>query len=320
MDLRNKVIRNLLHLLIALALNIVLVYTEECPPANLIKPCNCAEMPFPLVECGGISDMETLEQIFDRTADRSFHTFALYNSSLQYLPASAISRKKFQQIMLVNVTMNAMFDRMPDPSNRVFMIMTMNSTFLRGVGWELFKTLKGLEVVSITRTEVKSLSKSFVDNISTKIKRFHMFDSRVRKIQYNVFSQLTDLYDLRIDNGGIKSLKRSMFPQNSRITGFYFPNNEITSLPDDLFTNMSKLEYIDFHNNKITQVTEPVFGGVYNTLKELVMDENPIICDCSIRWYVTRYRGTLKGNCGGPEDRKGRSLQSLTPKDFTYCH
>ncbi|GFY45918.1 uncharacterized protein TNIN_402951 [Trichonephila inaurata madagascariensis] len=234
MDLRNKVNRNLLFLLTALALNFVLVYTE-CPPAKLIIPCNCVEIPFPLVECGGISEMETLEQVFDRTGDRSFHTFALYNSSLQYLPASAISRKKFQQIMLVNVTMNAMFDKLPDPSNKVFMITMMNSTFLRGVGWELFKPLKGLEVVSITSTEIKSLSKSFVDNISTKVKRFHVFDSRVRKIQYNVFSHMTDLYDLRIDNGGLKSLKRSMFPEHSKITGFYFPNNEITSLPDDLF-------------------------------------------------------------------------------------
>ncbi|GFT88209.1 uncharacterized protein NPIL_637751 [Nephila pilipes] len=99
-----------------------------------------------------------------------------------------------------------------------------------------------------------------------------------------------------------------------------FWNNGIDSLPDDLFTNMPKLQYVDFSDNKITQITEPVFGGVYNTLKVLQMEGNPVICDCSIRWYMSRYRGTLKGNCGAPEDRQGRSFQSLTAKDFTYCN
>ncbi|GBN12192.1 hypothetical protein AVEN_131910-1 [Araneus ventricosus] len=46
---------------------------------------------------------------------------------------------------------------------------------------------------------------------------------------------------------------------------------------------------------------------------------NPVICDCSLQWYMSRYRGTLKGNCAGPEDRKGKSFLSLTPSDFSYC-
>ncbi|CAL1300680.1 unnamed protein product [Larinioides sclopetarius] len=293
--------------------------SAECPPATLIRPCECVEMPFTLVNCGEITDMETLVDVFRRTADRKFHSFALYNSSVQFLPASAISAKRFEQILLVNVSMTAMFDQSPDLSNNISMITIMGSRFLRGLGWENWGNLKKLHTISIHTTEVKNLGKSFVDNISGTVQRFHLFDSRVRKIQYNAFSHMTSLYDIQMQNAEIKSLRRSLFPTPSKIRTFNFPDNQVESLPDDLFTNMPELAYIDLSGNRITTISQAVFGNVYNTLKELKMESNPIVCDCSMRWYMSRYRGTLKGNCAGPEDRKGKSFHSLTPRDFTYC-
>ncbi|GBN88782.1 hypothetical protein AVEN_187675-1 [Araneus ventricosus] len=295
------------------------IITAECPPATLIKPCDCVDMPFTLVECGGITDMQTLVSVFERTADRKFHSFALHDSSVQYLPASAISAKRFEQILLVNVTMTAMFDQRPDTSNNISMITIMESKFLRGIGWEYWGNLKKLQTISIHGTEVKSLGKSFVDNISGTVQRFHLFDSRVRKLQYNAFSHMTGLYDLIVQNAEIKFLRRSLFTTPSKIRTFKFPDNQIDSLPDDLLTKMPVLEYIDLSGNKITTITQAVFGNVYNTIKELNMENNPVICDCSLQWYMSRYRGTLKGNCAGPEDKKGKSFQSLTQRDFSYC-
>lgn len=293
--------------------------TAECPPANLIKPCNCVDMPFTLVECGGITDMQTLVSVFQRTADRKFHSFALHNSSVQFLPAAAISAKRFEQILLVNVTLTAMFDQRPDPSNNVSMITVMGSRFMRGIGWENFGNLKKLHTISIHGTEVKSLGKSFVDNVSPTVRRFHLYDSRVRKVQYNAFSHMRDLYDIQVQHAEIKSLRRSLFPNPSKIETFNFPDNQIDSLPDDLFTEMPKLNYIDLSGNKISTLTQAVFGNVYNKLEKLIMENNPVVCDCSLRWYMSRYKGTLVGNCAGPEDRKGRSFHDLTPKDFSYC-
>ncbi|KAF8766427.1 Platelet glycoprotein V like protein [Argiope bruennichi] len=231
--------------------------TAECPPEALIKPCLCENIPFPLVECGGITEMETLVRVFERTADRKFHSFALHDSTLQFLPASAISAKKFEQLLLVNVTMTAMFDKRPDPSNNISMITIMHSKFLRGIGWENFGNLKKLKIISIHDTEVKSLGKSFVDNVSDSLRRFHLYDSRIRKLQYNAFSHLTALYDLQVQNADIKSLRS---------------DNQIETLPDDLFTKMPHLEYINLSGNKISTISQAVFGDVYNTIKELKME------------------------------------------------
>ncbi|GBL53295.1 hypothetical protein AVEN_232867-1, partial [Araneus ventricosus] len=43
---------------------------------------------------------------------------------------------------------------------------------------------------------------------------------------------------------------------------------------------------------------------------------NPVICDCSLQWYMSRYRGTLKGNFVQAlvAHRKGKSFLSLTPR------
>ncbi|GBN12181.1 hypothetical protein AVEN_131902-1 [Araneus ventricosus] len=295
------------------------IITAECPPEILIKPCSCRDFPITLVECGGITDMQTLVSVFERTADRKFSSFALRNSSLQYLPASSITAKRFEEILLVNVTMTAMFDQSPDTSNNISRITILESKFLRGIGWENWGNLKKLQTILIHGTEVKSLGKSFVDNMSATVQRFHLIGSRVRKMQYNAFSEMTGLYDLKVLNSEIKSLRRSLFMTPTIMSSLNFADNQIDTLPDDLFTEMPSLQYINLSGNLITTITEAVFGDVYDRIYQLRMDNNPVVCDCSLQWYMSRNRRTLKGNCAGPEDRKGKSFDSLTRRDFSYC-
>ncbi|GIY51574.1 uncharacterized protein CEXT_347331 [Caerostris extrusa] len=284
MALKDSAMRNLTFLFVILTVSLFIKIKAECPPEQLISPCICTDMPFTLVECANMTDMQTLVTVFNKSADRRFESFALHDSTILYLPASAISAKKFEQILLVNVRMSGMFDRQPDPSNNVIMLMVMNATFLRGIGWENFRNLKKLQTFSCTNTEIKSLGKSFVDN-----------------------------------NADVKSLQRSLFARRSMLDTMNFMDNQIESLPDDLFSEMPHIKYINLSGNKFTTITETVFGRIYNDLQELRMEENPIVCDCSIRWYLSRYRYTLKGSCGGPADRKGRQFRDLQPKDFSYC-
>ncbi|GBN12191.1 hypothetical protein AVEN_131909-1 [Araneus ventricosus] len=260
---------------ISVILPIFRIITAECPPATLIKPCDCFDTPFTQIECGGITDMQTLVSVFERTADRKFYSFALHDSTVQYLPASAITAKRMELILLVNVTMTAMFDQRPDTSNNISTIIIMGSKFLKGIGWEYWGNLKKLQIISIHSTEVKSLGKSFVDNISGTLQRFQLYNSRVRKLQYNAFSRMTGLYQLIVDNAEIKFLRRSLFTTPSKIRTFNFPNNQIDTLPDDLLTKMPELKYIDLSGNRITTITQAVFGNVYNTIKELNMEKIP---------------------------------------------
>ncbi|GIY20778.1 hypothetical protein CDAR_246891 [Caerostris darwini] len=217
MALKDSAMRNLTFLFVILTVSLFIKIKAECPPEQLISPCICTDMPFTLVECANMTDMETLVTVFNKSADRIFQSFALHDSIVLYLPAAAISAKKFEQILLVNVRMSGMFDRQPDPSNNVIMLMVMNATFLRGIGWENFRNLKKLQTFSCTNTEIKSLGKSFVDNVGSSLGRFHVLDSRIRKMQYNAFSHMTELYDIQIQNADVKSLQRSLFASRSKL-------------------------------------------------------------------------------------------------------
>lgn len=189
----------------------------NCPPPILIKPCTCDDILIPIVVCSHISDMQVLEDVFTRSADRTFNTFALNDSSIMYLPARAISEKQFQILLLYNVTMSALFDRPPSDDNEINMILLNEVKFQRGVGWELFGPMKNLSLIKAENSEIRLLDKSFTDNINEGITNLILINTKTRKIQFNAFAKLTKLFDLEITKGEIKSFKRSMFAKPSAL-------------------------------------------------------------------------------------------------------
>ncbi|GBN12180.1 hypothetical protein AVEN_131901-1 [Araneus ventricosus] len=82
---------------------------------------------------------------------------------------------------------------------------------------------------------------------------------------------------------------------------------------------MPELGLIDLSGNRISTISQDVFGNVYNTIGRFLVGNNPVICDCRLQWCMTRYRNKPVGNCTSPKEKKGKSFQSLTSRDFSFC-
>ncbi|GBN17852.1 hypothetical protein AVEN_189269-1 [Araneus ventricosus] len=66
-----------------------------------------------------------------------------------------------------------------------------------------------------------------------------------------------------------------------------FKNQRIESLPEDIFKDMPDLGTVRLHENHISQI--PEFKGVnVNRFFSIKLENNPIKCNCSIRWIVLK--------------------------------
>ncbi|XP_039300538.1 leucine-rich repeat LGI family member 3-like [Nilaparvata lugens] len=61
-----------------------------------------------------------------------------------------------------------------------------------------------------------------------------------------------------------------------------------------VFDNLNSLENLNLQNNKLKHIPEDVMEPVVDTLRIVDVMDNPLVCDCQLRWYGDWLRN-LKG-------------------------
>ncbi|GBP03399.1 Peroxidasin, partial [Eumeta japonica] len=76
--------------------------------------------------------------------------------------------------------------------------------------------------------------------------------------------------------------------------------------------------YLYLHNNRITSIYPDSFNNTH--LRKLRLDSNPIICDCSMLWFVhflsQRPELAVTATCHGPKSVLGTHLGDMRTNDF----
>ncbi|GIX92991.1 hypothetical protein CEXT_349221 [Caerostris extrusa] len=50
-----------------------------------------------------------------------------------------------------------------------------------------------------------------------------------------------------------------------------------------------------------------------------LFSDNPLKCDCLMKWVITDKPESLRGKCEMPKDKQGKNLKDLELEDF-HCH
>ncbi|GFY50822.1 uncharacterized protein TNIN_326871 [Trichonephila inaurata madagascariensis] len=255
----------------------------------------------------------------ERTGGMKFKYLLLEHSSLLYLPTKALITDKFEGLMVNNATLGALFDKPPSSHNSIKTIILTDVILQRSLQFEKFEKLTKLENLQILHTNVKFLGKAFKKSISPALTTLYMGWTKTSGITDGAFENLKSLQYLYITRNHIKKVTRSMFPSPASLKTIDWQSNAIEELPDDMFSDMPDLKIVVLKNNKITLLTEPTFGSILSQLSSLNVDKNPISCNCTFNWIVSKDHSKVLGTCQDPDFQKGKRIKELTDKDFNQC-
>ncbi|GFY17996.1 slit homolog 2 protein [Trichonephila clavipes] len=292
---------------------------DLCPPPEAVSPCECKNPEDPYIHCKKIREVDTIANMVERTGGMKFRYLLLENSSLLYLPTKALITDQFEGLMVTNTTLGALFDKPPSSHNSIKTIILLDVTLQRSLQFEKFLKVTKLENLTLLHTTVKFLGKDFKECISPSLTTLYMAWTKTSGITDGAFENLKSLEHLYITRNHIRKVKRSMFPSPASLKTIDWQSNAIEELPDDIFSDMPNLKFVVLRDNKITLLAEPTFGSILSHLSSLNVDKNPISCNCTFNWIVSRDHSKIIGTCHDPDFQEGKRIKELTDKDFNHC-
>ncbi|GFY46913.1 hypothetical protein TNIN_200671 [Trichonephila inaurata madagascariensis] len=287
-----------------------------CPDAEDIEPCVCTNSPFTYLECKNIRDAEDLRNVFVKSERYRYKEVHIEYSSLQYLPYNIFESVKVIELYLKNVTLTQIFDRPPEALDELRKLHIEHTKVLRGIVWELLEPLKSLRILNIYYNSVRSLGRDFSKHITKDLEQLTFYATETRTIKSGTFAEFPKLDKLAVGACNLTKLNRDIFPVPFNGGVLYFNDNQLTKIPDDLFTQMPNLQTLGIRNNRIGTIKKEALDNDGARLTYLMLDGNPLKCDCDLVWLMHSKPEVLQGSCESPKKLHGKELKDLSASDF----
>ncbi|GIY43020.1 hypothetical protein CDAR_177881 [Caerostris darwini] len=293
--------------------------TEKgCPDSKAIAPCSCDYDKLTHLFCDHLSDAETLRTVFKNSEGFLYNEVYVRYSTLKYLPQEMFKNVKVVALHLINITLAQVFEESPESVEDLKQLDIENTRALRGVIWEILEPLKNLRILSIYDNSIKTLGSEFSQYASKNLERFSLYFTETETIKPGVFADFPKLNEVAIFNGKLRTLTRDIFPTPWNGYSLFFSANQLTEIPKGLFSQMPNLQYLILSRNQLSVLPQDAFDGNFGGIKYLTLDNNPLKCDCSMKWIITDKPEMLRGKCEMPKDKQGKNLKDLVPEDF-HC-
>ncbi|KAG8182229.1 hypothetical protein JTE90_002660 [Oedothorax gibbosus] len=295
----------------------VLVSAEKgCPYPEDVEPCTCTETgDYVSLGCRRVDDTEVLRRVFDNSRRYHFNEFVLRQSTLQYIPHEVFDDVRVKSLVLMNVTLRNMFDKAPtDPD--LMHLSVLEVKILAGWDWKKLADFKNVEYLTIWDTLLKRLPADFRSNVSKKLRRLSLRNCNIKKLQDDVFADLTDVEKFDLGNNAIVDIKRTMFPRRTKVKMLNLIYNKISTVPSDMFSDMPFLVDVSLRGNMMAVLPEATFQPIISQLFYLNVEENPIKCDCLMAWVLEERRDRISGKCYAPKALRDKPFDRLTRRDI----
>ncbi|XP_019613627.1 PREDICTED: slit homolog 3 protein-like [Branchiostoma belcheri] len=124
---------------------------------------------------------------------------------------------------------------------------------------------------------------------------------------------------LNVAYNSLTKLKLTHLYNLTKLEGLSVSNNDISVIKGSL-KYFSNLNQVDMSTNMIQTVKETVFGNLLQKLRLAEMSDNPLNCDCHLKWLREAVNNTeLLGNnvyCANPPHLSGKRFLDVPSADF----
>ncbi|XP_055939765.1 leucine-rich repeat and immunoglobulin-like domain-containing nogo receptor-interacting protein 2 [Argiope bruennichi] len=295
-------------------------------PEEALSPCSCRLIANKANEvvCKDATDIDKLQKSLSKMNDLPIQTLQVIDSSLMFFPSIFFEGLSIEKMHLINSTFMDLSDSelaFTGLENSLKSLIIQRCRVYNGWAWTELKNLKSLTWFKTLKSGLDVIDSDIEDIAGLNLEVLELTQDTVSYVDEKAFSHFKNLKVLSLKANQISDVKRSMFPEPAlKLTQINLSYNQIENLPDDIFTNMPSLISLILSGNHILTIEEPAFSSVWKQLKKVDLSDNPLRCDCRMKWVVRAgFPRTTYGECDQPSNLSEKSLDELIVDDLTYC-
>ncbi|KAI5640653.1 leucine rich repeat domain-containing protein [Phthorimaea operculella] len=213
------------------------------------------------------------------------------------------------------------FTNLPDDAfaglNRLA-VLDLNGAGLSNISDNAFRGLPGLRSLNLFGNPLGFVPTQQLSTL-TRLEELYIGQTDFTVLESHSFKGLKNLKLLDISGAPrLEKIEKGAFEDNVNLETVIISNNKnLAELEDSTLLGLPKLKHLTLRDNAIMSINEAVFVG--KDLRQLDLTDNPIVCDCRIRWLQQLLND--KGNftqvqCAAPEHLKDRYLKTLNADDL----
>ncbi|XP_076162218.1 uncharacterized protein LOC143144078 isoform X2 [Ptiloglossa arizonensis] len=189
---------------------------------------------------------------------------------------------------------------------------------LREVPARVFSHLTQLNSLELDGNQITHVDPDAFIGLEENLQYLRLGDNNLHSVPSDALRRLHRLRHLDLRANNITVLPEDAFTgYGDSITFLNLQKNLIKVLPPLVFENLNSLETLHLQNNKLTQIPEEVTENIVDTLRHIDITDNPLICDCELRWY-SAWLGNLRDKDDERMSKK-RTVCTMTNEHREYA-
>ena len=328
------------YLLIVILLKVMIarVSCAECPPKQLVYPCECSN---DLIFCGHFQTQylnnifHTISKYLDKD-NKSYLILDLNNISITSLDDNVFSGLQFKRIFLRNlrqlsrISVNA-FNGTQNYTEEL--TVEGDNGLINDQNFKQFSSainnLVNLETLYLDSYHLKAYPFGALQN--QNLLDIDLNFNRVRNGTLKTLENFGFYYQNKLESLDITNQVLNFIPKNAftfekdsdHLLHVYLDNNQLnsSSFESGLFNNTNRVLEVYLRNNKIDYLDEKIFAPLLmaNTENKIDVSDNPLVLDCRMSWMANNSDINLLHQILGGETVDGKHIIFLESIYFTNC-
>ncbi|XP_043281466.1 leucine-rich repeat-containing protein let-4 [Venturia canescens] len=150
----------------------------------------------------------------------------------------------------------------------------------------VFSHLTQLNSLELDGNQITHVDPDAFIGLEENLQYLRLGDNNLHSIPSDALRRLHRLRHLDLRSNNITFLPEDAFTgYGDSISFLNLQKNLIKVLPPMIFENLNSLETLNLKNNKLVHIPEDITEAVVDTLKMIDITDNPLICNCDLRWF-----------------------------------